>query len=265
MKKKVFLSLVSIGILALAGCGEYAEFTLIEDDQEAEQKFEEAKSKNEDADDYNERELESVIIGSYTEDEEVIDIDTTLKERIGIEDSRYYFDLLVESNYGTCYSYTRYNSTDNLYYDYINLNFTYESDGTEINFNGSLMSVNDDYDPTVDYDREMIDTQLGVYSLASVEFSDDIEVYTNADGYYKIEINDDEYVKDIIIDDSGHTLEMSVVAGDVTETDKINYQVEFDEVLPDDYEEKTFEEQFQFLFSVIQFYSLSFGEISLGI
>jgi hypothetical protein len=260
MKKIIILPLVLVGTLALTGCDSYSDFALVEDSETAESTFEELKTKNEQVDNVSGYENIMSISGTTTnEDEEEISISVSMTQRVGIDDTHYASDLIMESDYGTLYTYTRFNSTDNMYYDYVKLNYTYEEEGVEATIDNDLFYENSAYDVSTVYGEEEISAEIGIHILASMEYSEDIKIYTNSDGYYKIEYIEDEYTQDIIFNDVGLAMEISATDGEISMTETLGYEANLDEVATEEYEERDFEYTMTFFAYYMGFLSLSLG------
>lgn len=263
MKKIIILPLALVSLLALTGCDSYGTFTLVEDSEAAESTFEEAKTKNEQIDDVSGYEAVMNITGTSTnEDEEEVAISTTVTQREGIDDTHYASDFLAESDYGTFSTYTRFNSTDNTYYDYMKLNFTFDDEGTTVTIDNNLYIENSSYDGTTVYDAELISKSIGIRMLESMEYSEDMKIYTSTNGYYKIEYLEDDYNNALIFNDEGLAVEVNATNGDLTMAETLNYgDVNFDTVAPEDYEVRDFEYSMSFLVYFMTYLSMSTGDI----
>lgn len=252
------------GLLSLTACDTYGTFTLVEDSEEAESTFDEVKTKNEDAEDVESYEAVVDISGTMSSDaEETETFSTTMTQRIGLDETHIGTDLVMESNYGEYYYYTRYDSEEDKYFDYMKLNFTYvdEDEGTEVTVENNIVSENTTFDPDDVYDAEMISAETEMHMLASMEYSDEMNVYVSSNGYYKIENNEDDEMVSYIIDDEGYPIEMSATVDDITMKETIKYETTLDTVSTDEYEERDFEYTMSFFVYVLTYFSLSTGGI----
>jgi hypothetical protein len=275
MKKIIVLPLFLAGMLALTGCDIYgtststlsqesdiADFTLVEDSETAETTFAEAKAKNTELDNVSGFEGTFSFTGTMTdEDDEEVIISSTMIERVGIIDSHFASDLLITSSYGTYNNYIRFNTTENSYYDYMNLNFTYEDDeGTETTIDKNLFVEDDSYtDSTVFDDAEISEYIDELHMLSSISYSADMNVYISVDGYYKFDIFEGDETEIIICDSDGAVIELQYIQDGVTAVEEIEYSANFENVDTEEYEERGFEYSFEFAFQLVSFMTLSIG------
>lgn len=267
MKKTILLPLLMVGLLSLTGCGEgYGDFALVEDSQDAQSTFEDVKTKNTQIDTMSGFEVAADINGSVTTDtSEELAIATKATTRIGSEDTRFVSDTIIESDYGSLSTYIRYDAEKNAYFDYIKLDFSYDNAGTTISSKKNMLVEDDSYDPSVNYDDSKIATiilnQYGdsLHALASLDYSEDVNVYTSSNGYYKFETTEQGNLQTIIFDENGYPVELDINQDKIAIVEKLNYDVKFDNVATDEYEKRDLNYQMEFATTMMSFISLSLG------
>ncbi|MDD4532387.1 MAG: hypothetical protein PHW22_03040 [Bacilli bacterium] len=267
MKKTILLPLLMVGLLSLTGCGEgYGDFALVEDSQDAQSTFEDVKTKNTQIDTMSGFEVAADINGSVTTDtSEELAIATKATTRIGSEDTRFVSDTIIESDYGSLSTYIRYDAEKNAYFDYIKLDFSYDNAGTTISSKKNMLVEDDSYDPSVNYDDSKIATiilnQYGdsLHALASLDYSEDVNVYTSSNGYYKFETTEQGNLQTIIFDENGYPVELDINQDKIAIVEKLNYDVKFDNVATDEYEKRDLNYQMEFATAMMSFISLSLG------
>lgn len=274
MKRNVLLTLAAASLLVLSGCSNltgYGDFTMVEDPAQAETTYKEVQTLNENVDDVEGYENETTVVGSYTEDGETSDVDMKATTRIGIDNTKYASDTIMESPLGTMSTFERFNETDNKYYTYMGLEFEYVDPDTtkEMSVNLKLRIENSmlNMDVDADCDAAMISANIeDFHMLASMSYSDDMKIYTSSKGYYKVTTTEDDLTQECIFDENGSLVEMkmnSSADGDnVVLTSKISYETTLDTINMEDYEEGSLESSMSFGLFMMTFLTLSLGTFS---
>jgi hypothetical protein len=262
MKKIIILPLVLVGMLALTGCDSYGDFTLVEDSETAESKFAEAKSKNADLDDVSGCEEIFTVTGTTTdENEDEVILSATMTNRIGIEDSHFGSDVILTSSYGTYSNCVRFDSTENAYYAYMKLNFTYEDEeGTEVTIDKNMLLEEDSYSADIVFDEAEISEYIeALHMLSSMEYSEDMAVYTSSKGYYKFELVEEEQTEIVICDSDGMVIELEYIQDEISAVAEIEYSANLATINAEEYEERDYDYSFEFAMESFAFMTLSIG------
>jgi len=275
MKRNILLTLAATSLLVLSGCSNllgYGEFTMIEDPAEAETTYKEAQTLNENVDDVEGYECEMTVVGSYIEDGETTEVNIQSTNRIGIDNTKYAADSIIESPLGTMITYDRFDETENKYYTCMGLDFDYVDPDTtnEMSIDLKMRTENSmlNVDVDADYDAAMISAKIDdFHMLVSMDYSDDMKIYTSTNGYYKIVTTEDEVTQECIFDGNGSLVEMDVTNSaednDIVLTNTYSYQTTLDTVTMDDYEMGDLESSMSFALYSMMFISLSMGTSSM--
>lgn len=270
MKRNLLLTLAVTSLLVLSGCTSsdgYGEFTMVEDSAAAETTYKEAKDLNADVDDVEGYENVAQVTGSYTDDDETIDIDTKITTRIGIDNSKYASDIIIENSYGSYKMFERFNDTENKYYTYSSLNFTYTDSDTssEVTFDSTMLAENDvlNADVSIVYNASEISKSISeLHILTSMSYSSDMKIYTSTNGYYKVETTTDGATEGYIFDENGALVEIDATNEDTVASSKINYETTLENVDVDNYTEGDSTSNMTFGFSALMFMVISVGGLS---
>jgi len=266
MRKNILMTFVLASILALSGCStdtDYGEFTLIEDSESAETIFDDYKLKNENVADVKGIESEYEINGTYVNDDnETISINTTGTTKTGLDGTRYAYDEIINSINGTFTSYTRFSETSNKYYTYSALDFSYEDNDvkTVVNSNTMVEDTSMNENPLKIYTAEDITLKIGtLHDLASMTYSEDMNIYTSDKGYMKYEQTNSfsGIPENGIVNESGYLVKREAWIDDNKIELKNTYSAEFKDIDTDDYEKRDDAYLYDFSQSYVKFLSLT--------